>query len=129
MTKHNCVYLLHMKTKYNNKASGRYASRLEARRAFELKVLERKGIISELREQVRFELLPSQYGECGKDLKGKTVKVLLERPCFYIADFVYRDANGNMVVEDTKGFHTKDYIIKRKLMLYIHGIIIKKIKK
>jgi hypothetical protein len=29
---------------------------------------------------------------------------------------------GETVVEDTKGFRTKDYVIKRKLMLWVHGI-------
>jgi hypothetical protein len=41
-------------------------------------------------------------------------------------DFVYME-NGKKVVEDTKGFRTKDYIIKRKLMLYVHGIRIKEV--
>lgn len=44
----------------------------------------------------------------------------------YIADFVYTDAaTGKLVVEDAKGMRTRDYIIKRKLMLYIHGIKIR----
>lgn len=56
--------------------------------------------------------------------KGK----LLERECSYIADFEYFDKQaGKMVVEDTKGFKTKDYTIKRKLMLHVHGIRIKEI--
>ena len=41
----------------------------------------------------------------------------------YIADFVYEDARtGETVVEDVKGIRTKEYIIKRKLMMYVHGI-------
>ncbi|MFX7845371.1 hypothetical protein ABTK14_24240 [Acinetobacter baumannii] len=39
-----------------------------------------------------------------------------------MADFVYKDANGNTVVEDTKGVRTKEYILKRKLMLRVYGI-------
>lgn len=63
-----------------------------------------------------------------KDFKGKTTRVLLERSVKYIADFVYTDkATGQTVVEDTKGVRTKEYIIKRKLMLYLHGIRIKEI--
>jgi hypothetical protein len=50
----------------------------------------------------------------------------LERECSYVADFVFQE-NGKMVVEDTKGVKTKDYIIKRKLMLYVHGIRIKEV--
>ena len=51
---------------------------------------------------------------------------LLEKECSYIADFVYIQ-NGNLVVEDTKGFRTEAYKIKRKLMLHVHGIRIKEI--
>lgn len=88
----------------------------------------RSGLISDLREQVPFVLIPAQYGDCGKDLKGKPVKVLLEHACKYIADFVYVDvATAKTVVEDTKGVRTKEYIIKRKLMLAVHGIRIKEI--
>ena len=54
--------------------------------------------------------------------KGK----LLERECAYIADFVYTE-NGKIVVEDTKGLRTKDYIIKRKLMLYVHNIRVREV--
>ena len=75
--------------------------------------MQRAGIISDLRRQVKFELIPSQY----KD--GKCVY----RSVSYIADFVY-EQNGETVVEDVKGFKTPEYIIKKKLMLYIHGIII-----
>lgn len=83
----------------------------EYNRYKELKLLERAGAIEDLRTQVKYILIPSQY------LNGKCV----ERECSYIADFVYIE-NGEKVVEDTKGFKTKDYIIKRKLMLFIHGI-------
>ena len=46
----------------------------------------------------------------------------LDSPLLYYADFVYKDKEGVLHVEDTKGFKTKDYIIKRKLMLHVHGI-------
>ena len=43
-----------------------------------------------------------------------------------MADFVYvRD--GQTVVEDAKGVRTKDYIIKRKLMLWLHGIRVQEV--
>ena len=114
--------------KYHAKRTGTHASKKEHGRAGELKLMEAAGMISGLKEQVRFNLLPSQYGTCGTDFKGKEVKVLLERPVSYIADFVYTDLmTGKEVVEDTKGFRTKEYVIKRKLMLYIHGIRIKEI--
>jgi hypothetical protein len=51
---------------------------------------------------------------------------VVERACAYVADFVYTE-NGKKIVEDTKGFKTKDYIIKRKLMLWVHGIRVKEI--
>lgn len=100
-------------SKYHAQKSNGYASRKENRRANELKLLERQGLIKHLREQVRYEIIPRQYGPDGK---------LLERPCYYIADFVYTDKNGNLIVEDTKGYRTEVYKIKRKLMLYTHGI-------
>lgn len=95
----------------------KFDSKKEARRYSELRLLERGGVISDLRRQVRFELIPSQKGADGKTI---------ERPVTYIADFVYTE-NGTQVVEDTKGMKTKEYIIKRKLMLYIHGIRIKEV--
>lgn len=94
-----------------------YDSHKEAHRHCELVMLQKAGIITELQEQVVFELIPKQYDESGK---------MLERACKYKADFVYKQ-NGITVVEDTKGARTKDYAIKRKLMLYIHGIRIKEI--
>lgn len=116
------------RSKYGNKRVGSHASKKEHYRAAELKLMQRAGLISDLREQVKYELIPAQYGECGKDLKGKTTRVLLERSLKYIADFVYTDkATGQTVVEDTKGVRTKEYIIKRKLMLYLYDIRIKEI--
>jgi hypothetical protein len=88
----------------------------EYRRFCELRLLERAGAVTELERQVKFELIPSQR------IGGKVV----ERACAYIADFVYME-NGKKVVEDTKGFRTPDYIIKRKLMLWVHGIRIKEV--
>jgi hypothetical protein len=71
-------------------------------------LLQRAGKISDLQRQVKFELIPKQDGE---------------RPCYYIADFQYHDADlGKMVVEDCKGCKTEVYRIKKKLMLYIHNI-------
>jgi hypothetical protein len=93
-----------------------FDSQKEARRFRELVLLERAGRIQDLKWQVKFELIPSQR------IDGKVV----ERACTYVADFVYTE-NGKNVVEDTKGFKTKDYIIKRKLMLWVHGIRIKEI--
>lgn len=99
--------------KFHAEKSGGYASRKEHRRANELRLLERAGVISNLQEQVRYEIIPTQRGPDGR---------VLERACHYVADFVYVDDKGRLVVEDTKGVRTEVYRIKRKLMLHVHGI-------
>lgn len=88
----------------------------------ELQLLERGGVISELERQKEYVLIPAQYETIAED--GRNKRVCVERACTYKADFVYRQ-DGKLIVEDSKGLKTKDYIIKRKLMLYIHGIKIK----
>ena len=105
------------RNKYGAKRTGGHASEKEHKRANELKLMQRAGLISNLREQVKYPLIPAQRDHAGR---------LLERECSYYADFVY-DKNGVTVVEDTKGFRTPEYIIKRKLMLHIHGISIKEL--
>lgn len=111
------------RSKYGNKHVGAHASKKEHARAAQLHLMERAGLVSDLREQVPYELIPAQYER--QDVKKK---VLIERACRYVADFVYTDnATGQTVVEDTKGFRTQEYIIKRKLMLHVHGIRIKEI--
>lgn len=99
----------------------------EYRRYCELVLLEKAGQVTGLQRQYKFVLIPAQrepdsIGKRGGIIKGK----LIERECTYIADFVYRE-NGKTIVEDTKGFKTKDYILKRKMMLYFHGIRIKEV--
>ncbi len=118
-------------TKYHSKKTTRggvtFDSKREARRYDELLLLQQSGEITNLRRQVKFVLIPtqrvpSQIGTRGGVKKGR----LIERECAYIADFVYTE-NGKIVVEDTKGVRTKDYIIKRKLMLYVHNIRIREV--
>lgn len=105
-------------TKYNNVRYGGYDSKKEYRRAQELELLQRKGLISGLQKQVSFELIPSQR-EDPNNPKSK----VLERSVKYIADFQYlRERDGVLIVEDAKGMRTKEYIIKRKLMLHVYGI-------
>ena len=105
-----------------------FDSKKEYNRYIELTLLSRSGAIKGLKRQVKFELIPAQYESDITSTRGKVKKgKLIERAVSYIADFVYTDENGKTVVEDTKGFRTKDYIIKRKLLLYIHGIRIKEI--
>lgn len=96
-----------------------FDSRKEADRWDELRLLQRGRIIKDLERQVKFELIPAQNDETGK---------VIERAVTYIADFVYTDAKtGEKVVEDAKGMRTKEYILKRKMMLYFHGIRIKEV--
>jgi len=104
--------------KYRNKPTNGYASKKEARRAAELKLLQAAGTIAHLREQVRYELIPKQVGPND---------IFFEHALTYTADFVYVDSEGFEVVEDVKGHKTKEYVIKRKLMLFLKGIRIKEL--
>lgn len=88
----------------------------ECQRYCELKLMQRAGVISDLQLQVPFELIPTQR------IDGKVV----ERAVNYIADFVYWQ-DGQTVVEDTKGYKTPEYIMKRKMMLFFHGIRIREV--
>lgn len=81
-----------------------FASAREARRYSELRTLERAGKIRELQLQVRYPLVQ---------------KVV------YVADFTYLDEHGAKVVEDVKGYRTRVYLQKRRMMLEQHGIRIR----
>lgn len=111
-------------SKYHNKKVEmdglKFDSRKEAMRYAELKLLERAGHIKDLEPQKRkFVLIPAQRDKNGK---------LLERECAYIADFVYRDGKtGEIIVEDVKGYKTPEYRMKRKMMLFFHGIRIREV--
>lgn len=104
--------------KYHARRVGRHASKKEHDRWGQLTLMQRAGIISQLREQVPYLLIPDQRDKAG---------TIIEHGIRYIADFVYIDSDGNVIVEDTKGFRTPEYKIKRKLMLFIHGIRIKEV--
>lgn len=123
-------------SKYKNKKvtidGETFDSKREAQRWCELIMLQRAGEVTFLQRQVKYVLIPPQhetyerYGKKGQRLKDG--QRTLEKECTYIADFQYHDAKtGNLVVEDTKGVRTKDYIIKRKLMLWVHGIRISEV--
>jgi len=128
------------KAKYNAKKfiidGMTFDSRKEADRYRYLRDLQAKGLISGLRCQVRYELIPAQYEPTGDvyrsgPRKGQHKMRLAERPVAYIADFVYNDGAGDLIVEDVKGFKgSKAYdlfAIKRKLMRYVHGIEVKEV--
>lgn len=97
--------------KYHNKkatADGiTFDSKKERDYYCELKMLKMAGKIKDFDLQVPFELQPSfKY-------KGKTIRAIK-----YIADFVITYPDGKIEVVDTKGYRTKDYLLKRKMLLH-----------
>ena len=107
-------------SKYHNKKTVvdniTFDSMHEAARYRELKMLSDAGAISDLRLQVPYELIPSFK------INGETV-----RKVKYVADFVYKDKDGNEIVEDAKGMKTDVYKLKKKLMAYVHHIVIQEV--
>ena len=105
-----------------------FDSKHEMERYKDLYLLQKTGEIKNLRTQVAFMLIPEQREtshelyKAGPHKGEKKPGKLIERKCEYIADFVYTNKDGEYVVEDAKGMHTKEYLIKRKLMLYMHKI-------
>lgn len=97
----------------------RFASKREAARYGELKLLERAGAIQDLTVQPAYPLSVVKLYRNGWPIDIATVG-------FYIGDFEYTDTqSGEIVTEDTKGFRTPMYALKRKLMAAIHGITIR----
>ena len=101
-----------------------FDSKKEAQRFLELQLLQKAGKIEHLERQKKFVLIPAQYepdiiGPRGGKKRGK----LIEHEVAYYADFYYYNPTfDSWVVEDTKGMKTKEYIIKRKMMLYLKEI-------
>lgn len=85
----------------------KFDSRRESERYIILKHLQQIGAIKDLQLQVPFELQPKYV------IDGKTIRAIK-----YVADFVYKDKSGNTVVEDSKGYRTKEYLLKKKLFEY-----------
>lgn len=121
--------------KYKNKKvtiDGKtFDSKKEANRYFNLKLLEKGGAIKNLQTQVKYVLIPAQYEGTGEyytrgKYKGEEKKRLVEKEISYRADFVY-EQDGQTIVEDTKGFKTDVYVMKRKMMLYFHNIKIREV--
>jgi hypothetical protein len=92
-----------------------FSSKAEARRYVQLDHLQAAGVIDRLVMQEVFELIPAQI------INGK-----MERAVKYIADFSYTQ-DGKKVVEDVKGMKTREYIIKKKLLHFRHGVVIREI--
>lgn len=110
--------------KYHNKKvkinSITFDSKLEAQRYTELKLLEKNGYIKDLVLQPSYELIPTFKKN------NKTY-----RKACYIADFSYYDNElGKTIVEDTKGFKTDVYLLKKKMFEYAYkDLTIKEIKR
>ena len=109
-----------MRSKYGNRKITVGGETFDSRREYDrycvLKLMQRAGKIHDLHRQVKFELIPAQKED------GKVV----ERAVHYIADFVYW-VGDDMIVEDAKGFRTDTYKLKKKLLLYSHGIRIQEV--
>lgn len=110
-----------------------FASKHEANRYCELKLLQRAGKITNLKWQVPYELIPNQYEtvkEITKTGKEKEKKVLIERGVKYIADFQY-EKDGKTIIEDAKGYRGgatyQIFKIKKKLMLYMNNIKVEEV--
>lgn len=123
------------KGKYGNRKITRdgmtFDSIKEYRRWCELSLLERAGEIGELERQVKYVIIPAQYAPDTVTARGKIKRgKLLERECAYVADFRYQ-MDGETVVEDVKGYKDGQayalFVIKRKLMLSVHGIMVKEV--
>ena len=100
--------LFRPRSKYGNRrvsvGSLSFASQKEARRYRELDLFQKAGEISDLALQPRFPL----------KVNGQLV-------CTYVADFSYREKDGELVVEDAKGYRTREYILKSKLFEALMG--------
>ena len=104
----------------------RYASKGEGSRALFLRDAERRGELTNLRQQVKFTLAETIYGE-RTNAKGKTVRGdLLLHGIAYVADFVYTLPSGLTVVEDYKGYETPEFQIKERLLHDMLGITLYK---
>ncbi|WP_169975861.1 DUF1064 domain-containing protein [Campylobacter sp. RM16191] len=98
-------------TKYHNTKIHGYDSKKEYLRSLQLKDELKKGRITELKEQVVFTLQDSFKIRSGKTKSGyATIKAIT-----YKADFTYFKG-GVYYIEDTKGFKTKDYRLKAKML-------------
>jgi hypothetical protein len=92
----------------------RHASKRQASRWDDLRVMQRAGSIRNLRREVPFD----------PNVKGVHV-------CNYIADHVYEERTREglwlPIVEDVKGARTRLYLVKRALMLACYGVKIREV--
>lgn len=118
------MFMYQNKNKYHNKKviidGHKFDSILEAQRYTELKLMQKQGIIKDLELQKPYELIPS-FKKNNKTFKKAS----------YIADFVYYDNElGKVIVEDTKGYITDIYALKKKMFEYLYkDLTIREIKR
>lgn len=123
-------------SKYGSIKANGCDSLKESRRLQQLTLLQKAGVIKDLKTQVKFVLIPTQYetyerySKTGRRLKDG--QKCIEKECAYYADFTYTVVEtGEYVVEDTKGYKGGTaydvFTIKRKLMLSVHGIRVKEV--
>lgn len=126
------------KNKYHNvkcEYNGiRFDSTKEMKRYIVLDNAQQSGLISNLERQVQYTLLPTIYEDVEVKLKTKSkmVRRVAQRAVVYNCDFRYKDADGNVVVEDVKATRNlaaldKAYLLKKKMMRFFHGILIKEV--
>lgn len=98
------------KSKYKNEKTTvngiQFDSRKEAERYQQLMLLLKAGKITQLKLQHSFTLQGSFTTPDGEKIRAIT----------YIADFTYFDEKGNFTIEDVKGYKTRTYKDKYKLM-------------
>lgn len=122
------------KSKFGNEkvcfGNEEFDSRGEMRRYLVLLDAVRRGAITNLRRQVKYILVPQQFRTVEIQLKTKVryEQRQAEPAVTYTADFVY-EKDGRTVVEDYKGYPNDRWPIKRALMLHVHGIAVREVKK
>lgn len=109
---------------------GHFDSKSEYERYLLLLDMEQNGLITDLKRQVTYELLPKQTKVVRKELKTKVKEVVkvVERPMRYTCDFTYYDKDGEFIAEEFKGNKyciDEGVRIKKKLLYYMHGIELK----
>lgn len=105
-----------------------FDSKREYERYLVLSEMQKEGIISDLKTHVSFVLVPAIRQTSEVVLKSGKVKQkesVVQRPITYTCDFTYINSDGEYIVEDvkiSKHLLPKEYMLKKKMMLYFHGI-------
>ena len=128
---------MRLRNKYHNTKieidGQKFDSKREYGRWSFLKIMEQQGLITDLRRQVKYELVPPiiETEVVHLKTKDKSVEKTVQRAIEYVADFVYMK-DGKTVVEDMKasskrGAIDKVFLIKEKLFRYRYGFNIKRV--